>query len=163
MDGNEDEAMSTQDETLLRRLREVARTHAQVIPAQSVAAARAAFTWRTVDDELARLGYDSALESAELAGVRGTGPRLLTFEAPGVAIDLELSSGATGAQLQGQATGNVARLEIQRPDGAGNQPVEIDDTGSFRIRDIDPGVIRLRCLLGNGGAARIVSTEWVAI
>ena len=46
-----------------------------------VAGARAAWTWRTIDEELAELVFDSA---AELTGVRSEDTaRQLTFRAPG--------------------------------------------------------------------------------
>ena len=54
-----------------------------------LAAARAAIGWRTIDAELAELIADSAVDEPALL-VRGTAqPRTLTFEAPGLTIEIE--------------------------------------------------------------------------
>jgi hypothetical protein len=157
--------MPDTDDTLLDHLRQAARGHGDHVPAPSRAAARAAFTWRTVDDELARLGYDSTLDATG-GGVRGDGPRLLSFEAPGVAIDLEVTARGLARALLGQATGAIATLELQRPDGsaASTTTIDVDAHGAFAADAVDPGVVRLRCLLSEtAGGPRVVSTEWIAI
>jgi hypothetical protein len=156
--------MSVEDEEMLQTLRALASDRDEAMPPNARAAARAAFTWRTVDDELALLGYDSALDTDALAGVRGDGVRLLTFEAPGVAIDVEVSDGAGSRTLLGQASGSVTHLQLQRPDDAPSRGIDVDALGTFRADDVAPGVIRIRCLLDEtAGGPRIVSTEWVAI
>lgn len=154
--------MSEDDDVLLFSLRTIASGRAEAAPPMSRAAARAAFTWRRVDDELALLGYDSALEAT--TGVRG-GDRLLTFAAPGVTIDLEVVDVGGSRALVGQATGSVRTLEVQRPSTDGEDlSLTVDEHGGFRAEGVDPGVLRLRCLLDeNAGGPRIVSTEWVAI
>ena len=70
-------------------------------------AARAAFTWRTVDAELAELMRDSA-DAEEEAGallVRGGGgPRQLSFESPRLGIELEVvATGPRERRLDGPA------------------------------------------------------------
>src|SRR5258705_49296 len=70
--------------------------HMDPVPQLLSDGARAAFTWRTVDAELAELMRDSA-EAEEEAGslVRGGhGPRQLSFESPRLGIELEVT--ATG-------------------------------------------------------------------
>lgn len=56
------------------------------VPAGVVEAAKAVYTWRTLDAQLAALAYDSAKSGESLIGVRGGSaqPRSLAFEAPGV-------------------------------------------------------------------------------
>ena len=44
-------------------------------PAPVTAGAMAAFSWRTVDAELATLTYDFLLDDNALAGIRSDGPR----------------------------------------------------------------------------------------
>ena len=44
-------------------------------PATVTAGAMAAFSWRTIDAELATLTHDSLLDDDALAGVRSGGPR----------------------------------------------------------------------------------------
>ena len=72
MTGSEDELL----ELVGRALRA-----AEPVPDHVIAGARAAWTWRTIDEELAELVFDSA---AELTGVRSEDTaRQLTFRAPG--------------------------------------------------------------------------------
>src|SRR5688572_26855827 len=62
--------------------------HTDPVPEHVLAGARAAFTWRTIDAELAELVFDSA---SELTGVRSeTMSRQVTFQAPGVEIEVML-------------------------------------------------------------------------
>ena len=59
---------------------------AEPVPDHVVDGARAAWTWRTIDEELAELVFDSAVE---LTGVRSEDTaRQLTFRAPGVEIEV---------------------------------------------------------------------------
>ena len=56
------------------------------------AAARAAWTWRTIDAELAALVHDSTLDDQELVGVRGAATvRALSFAAGEHMIEVEVS------------------------------------------------------------------------
>ncbi len=159
--------MSDLDDTLEQELRFAATGRGDGVPPLTLAAARSAFTWRTVDDELARLGYDSALDSGALAGVRGDEARLLTFEAPDLAIDVEVSESVAGRSVLGQASGQIERLQLQRPERDRSADLDVDldvdATGSFRAEGLAPGPVRFRCLLATGGNPRIVSTEWVTI
>ena len=68
--------------------------NADPVPPAVLAAAKGTFTWRTIDSELAELVADSAdsLAGAVGAGVRGeTAPRLLTFEAAGLVVEVEVA------------------------------------------------------------------------
>src|SRR4051812_49598386 len=84
------------DEQLLQELRNV--LPADPVPPAVVAAARATFTWRSVDDELAALLSDSA--DLALTGVRGSGDRRLAFEAPQLVIEFVLLPRPRGSRLQ---------------------------------------------------------------
>ena len=69
------------------------------MPEHVLAAARGAFTWRTIDQELADLVFDSA---TELMGVRDHGgTRQLTFQAPGLEIEVMVADPDT-RRLVGQ-------------------------------------------------------------
>ena len=75
--------MTDKDATTEAELRAIF-SHVDPVPPLLDDAARAAFTWRTVDAELAELMRDSA-DASEEAGalVRGGGgPRQLSFESP---------------------------------------------------------------------------------
>ena len=71
------------DDALMDELRAVLAP--DPVPAAVLAAARATFTWRSVDEELAQLLSDSA--DLALTGVRGAGDRRLSFEAPQLVIE----------------------------------------------------------------------------
>src|SRR2546425_157833 len=84
---------TARDAPLLAELR-LASAAREPVPPRVLEAARAAYTWRLIDAELAELIADSALE-AQVAGVRGgvrgeQMPRLVTFEvAGGTTLELE--------------------------------------------------------------------------
>ena len=93
-------------------------------PADVVAAAKATFTWRTIDAELAELTFDSVADTDALAGVRGGGgPRALTFEHDDVVVEVEVSEHAAGRTLVGQVA--AAALGVDRgsqASGAATRP-----------------------------------------
>ena len=91
------------------------------VPAAVVEAARASFTWRSVDEELAELLSDSA--DLALTGVRGTGDRRLSFEAPQLVIEFVLVPGPRGSRLEGQlAPPGPARIEVRHGDRDDRDP-----------------------------------------
>ena len=72
--------MTPTDDQLLDLVGRALRT-AEPVPDRVVAGARAAWTWRTIDQELAELVFDSAVE---LTGVRSEDTaRQLTFQLRG--------------------------------------------------------------------------------
>lgn len=154
--------MTDAPDPLERALRE-ALAQLDPVPPHVVAAARAAYTWRTIDDELAALAFDSAAD-AELAGVRGSGPRALTFEVGEVVIDVEVVETADLRGVRGQVAGLAAPLpvlELQTPDRS--MPLALDDLGRFAAADVPPGPVRLRCTFATDTGRPPVSTEWVVL
>lgn len=156
----------TDDEDLMNELRSLFTRLDPVEPGM-VAQARSAYTWRTVDAELAELSFDSLLDR-ELAGsVRddGTatlGPRMLGFGAvvgdEDVAIEVEISPGPGDPVLIGQLLPAAAgTVELQRADGC-TSVVRADDLGRFRVEPVPAGPLRLRMR----HAGRIVQTTWVS-
>ena len=104
--------------------------------------------------ELAELTSDPA--SDQLAGVRGPhAPVLLTFEAPSLTVEVEVLETATARRLLGQlvppTTGEVEVLHR-----AGTTSVAADEVGRFRVDDVAPGPVSLRCSAGSG----VVQTDW---
>jgi hypothetical protein len=140
------------------RLRTLAN-RADPVPPSVIDAARAAFAWRTIDAELAELTYDSALEDRALAGVRGaSSPRRLTFESPGLTVEVEVGEGAV-PRLMGQlvpALGGTVELRH----AGGSLSLAVDELGRFAVEQIPAGPLSLRC---RAGADAAVETEWVAI
>lgn len=81
-------------------------------PPDVLRAARETFTWRTVDAELAALVHDSLLDDA--VGVRAAArSRILTFDADGLTIEVEVDGAPGGRRLLGQLVpGQVAEVEL---------------------------------------------------
>ncbi|MGY1617397.1 hypothetical protein ACI797_11725 [Geodermatophilus sp. SYSU D00691] len=120
-----------------------------------VAAAEAAFAWRTVDAELVALTHDSVAE--ERALVRGTvsGPRSLVFEGARLSVELEHTDEGLIGQIIPAVVGDVTALA---PDGELGRD-EVDELGCFRFDGRFAGLVRLRCRTQNG----TVVTDWVRL
>ncbi len=117
--------------------------------------ARAAFTWRTIDTELAELVFDSA---HELSGVRSEDVnRQVTFQAPGVEIEvMVIESGSR--RLVGQLVPPGA-VTVELVSGDTVQSATTDRLGRFTFDELAPGPVRLVVLDTEG--ERVVQTEWV--
>jgi hypothetical protein len=133
-------------------------------PDEVVTAAKEAWTWRTIDAELAALTYDSALDEEALAGVRGVATaRTLSFGDAQLLIEIELTAAGGGddlLRLEGQvAPPTAGAIVVERVDGHPALPLSTDDLGRFHADRLDPGVVRLR--LDHDG--RTLVTDWFAI
>jgi hypothetical protein len=138
---------------------------AEPVPAEVVAGAKAAWTWRTIDAELAALSYDSLLDDRALAGVRGTDTlRALSFEASGLLIEIEVADDGDRRSLTGQLVpgppGGAGELSIEWVDGRPPVSMAVDHVGRFAADRVPGGVVRLR--LGPADGPTTV-TAWVPI
>lgn len=144
-------------ETMLDLVRDAVQAH-DPVPAEVLTAARGSFTWLTIDAELAHLVEDSALEP--LAGVRGAGPRLLTFEAEESTVVVEVTATGDNRRMLGQLVSpRCADIEIRHPHGS--LTVQADDLGRFAVDVIPAGPVSLACRFPGGG--RQVVTSWVTV
>ena len=126
------------------------------MPAAVVEAARASFTWRSVDEELAELLSDSA--DLVLTGVRGTGDRRLSFEAPQLVIEFVLVPGPRGSRLEGQlAPPGPARIEVRH--GAETTEIDADEHGRFVLDGVRNGPLALRVLRDGDPPVRTPATS----
>ncbi len=146
------------DEQLLARLA-AALDASNPLPESVVEAAKATFTWRTIDAELASLVFDSAAE--ELAGVRNAeATRQMTFRTPGVEIELVVVS-ETSRRLVGQLVPpQTAEVTLHHEDDT--RVAQSDSLGRFTFHDVPTGSVRLTCKLADDDAAT-VQTEWTII
>lgn len=131
------------------------------VPPAVLEAARATFTWRTIDAELAELAFDSTFSDLALAGVRGgeLGPRLLTFEAPQLTVELEVSEVGDARRFVGQLVPpTAAELEIRHPSGA--TPVTADERGRFSADRIPAGPVSVRVVRSGHDP---VETDWITV
>lgn len=124
------------------------------VPAEWRQAARAAYTWRSVDQELLSLTYDSLLD-ADVA-VRGDGDgRTLEFAGGGLTLEVELAGGRVRGQLASPVAGEVT---VERADG-GRRSITTDESGFFSLEGEHRGLVRFSVRTGE---TELV-TEWVAL
>ena len=139
--------MTDHDATTEAELRAIF-SHLDPVPELLDDAARTAFTWRTVDAELADLMRDSAEEEAGALVRSGGGPRQLSFESPKLGIELEVvATGPRERRLDGQLLPPAAvTVTVERP---GEDPVSVqaDELGRFSLDGLRAGVMRLHVIL----------------
>ena len=156
-----DDTNITDDEQLIAELRRIAGL-ADPVPERVLNAARGSFAWRTIDAELAELAYDSALD-AEAALVRSSGDRrLLTFEAPEVAltVELEVVEVAGERRLEGQLV-PPQRATVEVRHQGGTVMAEADELGLFSAAGLEHGPVSLVFRLHDQAGA--IVTDWHVI
>jgi len=131
---------------------------ADPVPPAVVEAARAAYTWRTLDAELAELTADSAMAGA---GVRSSSaPRLLTFEGPGVEVEVEIAESGSTRRLSGQLV-PIGPAQVTVRWSGGSREVAADDLGRFAVEAVPAGSVSLLVL--RAGAAQPIVTSWISV
>jgi hypothetical protein len=132
--------MTDHDDRELLSLLARALAGAEPVPARSSEAARAVFTWRTIDIELLEIGFDSAVD--EPAGVRGADAtvRVVRFGAGQVEVEIDVVDGAVHGQVLGPLPASV---RLERPDGTGSA-VMADELGQFSFEGVEGGPVRFR-------------------
>ncbi len=146
-----------EDDALLAELGEVLGERIGPPPPELVAGAKGLFTWRTIDAELAVLTYDSLLDT-EPSGVRSAVglPRVLTFEAGALTVELEVESSTRGRRLSGQLV-PAAAAEVEIHAGEVVARVEADAFGRFAAPLPDrPGRVEVRVRPVAGGPTAAV-------
>jgi hypothetical protein len=145
------------DEQLLALLKE-ALQDSRAVPSDFIEAGKNAYAWHGVDDELAQLSYDSERDRDAVAGVRAEAAsiRALTFTAPHLTIELEVSEDALLGQVVPTSEGTV---EVQSRTGV-IATVPVDEVGCFPITPIPPSPFRLRCRTVDGDS---VVTGWITL
>lgn len=123
-------------------------------------AAKAALTWRTIDQELDRLTMSSDSELLAAAAVRGAGTapsRIVEFHGDSFDLELEIGDESLIGQVYPAQLGQVTLLTA-----AGlSIPTPVDDVGCFLFDRPAAGPFRLRCDIGDGGLG--VVTEWITL
>lgn len=150
------------DDELERELRTVAAA-IDPVPSILLRAAVDAFTWRTVDAELAELAFDSLVDQDEAALVRGAGQaRLLSFETSDITIEVEVTEAGPSRRLIGQlAPGREANVDIRQAREVIS--VRTDELGRFTVDAVPAGPISLRCSTAEQAGGRTIVTDWVSI
>jgi hypothetical protein len=134
------------------------------IPPEWREAAKAAYTWRTVDEELLALVHDSAADG--VAAVRGDAEaRTLAFSGGGLTLEVELAD----RRIQGQLDAEPDALGVVGMDATGEVTFEhvdgrtrsatTDETGFFTLAGEDHGLVRFAV---RAAGTRLV-TEWIVL
>lgn len=128
------------DEALLADLTEATR---EVMPLSARIAehARGALAWRTVDADLMPASFDSATEGVGSSRAGDGAARVLVFECPPLAIEVELQVDRIVGQLLPPA---AADLILESAAGAVVRGVA-DEFGFFVLAEVPQGSVRLQC------------------
>jgi hypothetical protein len=131
--------------------------HADPVPISVTEAGKSAFTWLTIDAELAELVFDSARD--ELVGVRSEtlAERQLTFQSPTVEIEIMLVGDTR--HLVGQLV-PAQGAEVTLMTGLASTAVTTDDLGRFDFKGVEPGRIRLQIRTAGGPS---ITTQWFEV
>jgi len=127
------------------------------VPQPMVSAAKDAYTWRTIDAELAVLSADSA-DDLEAVGARGGGStavRALSFEAPSLTIEVDIGPEGLLGQFVPPQSGTVQPRTRTRLLAT----VPVDDLGRFSVLSGPLAPFRLYCETSTG--IRVL-TDWVS-
>ena len=141
------------DDELAAELR-AAVAEADLVTDRQREAGRAAFTWRTVDAELAELLHDSALDSAAVRGA-GDAARTLSFASGELTLEVEIDDDTLIGQVVGHAARSVVLQRADTPD----QTLEVDQAGFFRAAGVESGPVRFVVEAGDW----TLTSPWVAI
>lgn len=143
------------DEELMRELR--AALQESPVDESVIAAAQAAFTWRTVDAELEILSLlDSPHNEGALVRDSGRDSRhVLAFHGERLSVEIEIDEAGIVGQLTPQHPGQVS---LVGPDGP-RTTAQTDEVGCFSFPPPEPGPVRLECRVGPDHFI----TDWVTI
>jgi hypothetical protein len=124
------------------------------VPARLAEQARAAFAWRTIDQELAELQFDSLVGSDLVVRSTSTAVAHLSFVMVDTSIEVDLS----GDAIDGQVVPAVELVVLQLPSG---EQVELscDEHGQFSTPVPRSGPVRL---LARRPGLDVV-TEWFTV
>jgi extradiol dioxygenase family protein len=146
------------DEGVMRALAE-ALAPAEGVDARMLGAAKAAFSWRTVDAEIEMLSvtYDSVMEPVALfRGAADEPSRMLIFDSPNSTLELQVGTEV----LMGQVVPpEHLVITLESPRGVVAE-TETDGAGVFLLRRQSWGPSRLRWRSGPGAVSELV-TDWV--
>lgn len=119
--------------------------------------ARALFTWRDVDAELAEMTYDSVDESLP-SGVRSTATaRMVSFHVEGWTIDLEYDPIA--AHVVGRVSPD-SRFKVELHMGGARIASESDASGRFAFEEVQGGPVSLVFRFDDGS---VIKTSWIVL
>jgi hypothetical protein len=145
----------TDDDELMSELR---RIGAQVdpVPELVVDNARAALLTRRIDEELAELLLDSAVESGQVRGDQER-LRLLSFQLAELSLEVQVEYAGEQVSLRGLVDGMAGEIDLEA--GGEHRTMPIDADGEFTAQ-LPRGAARFRLRAHDG---RFVTTSWVLL
>jgi hypothetical protein len=147
------------DDELFLQLRDAVGERRQIAD-RMLEAAKGAYTWRTVDEELERLAlsYDSSVDD-DLAMVRGTtiaSARTLIFTGDTFMVDVEVGAEVLMGQMV--PAQKCCRVTLMTSQGWFAE-TEADDAGFFLLARPGLGPVRLQCQADD---SKLI-TDWVVL
>lgn len=141
------------DDMLLDDLRHALAGSRSPAAEQMAAGARAAFSFLTMDEELAALSYDSLQDSGLVgAGRAPTAARTVVFESGTVSVEMDITDEGIVGQV---IPSDGARVSAEAPDGTRTE-IATDELGCFTLPT--PGRSAVRLHVSVAGASAV--TEW---
>jgi len=120
--------------------------------------AKAAYAWRTVDEELELLTLTFDSSTAQGVLVRRPShmaPRTVLFEGTDFSVELEVADGTITGQIIPPQCGHVSLISPEGP----LAETDTDDAGCFQLLAPSGGPVRLRCDEPEGS----LITEWTIL
>jgi hypothetical protein len=143
------------DDQLMAAVKEAFRAE-RAVPRDFVQAGQAAFTWRSIDAELAALTFDSATETVAAVRSAEASPRFLTFSAADLTIELEIGPDEIIGQIVPPQPGHADAC----PAHGAALSAAIDEIGCFIIQPRPASPFRLHCHADSGIS---VLTTWITL
>ena len=144
------------DDQILARLR-AGLAQSEPAPPDLRDFASAAFTWGSIDAELASLDYDSVEEEIP-AGVRSTATaRMLSFQAGQWMLDIEFDP------VSGRLLGHIspqASYTVELHTSGALFSVESDEVGRFEANGVAPGPLSMVLRFAD---RLTIKTQWVVL
>lgn len=132
-------------------------------PGWLIELARLSHGLRDLDLSVAEVVADSQTERpavAVRAVTTSTEPRLLTVEADGLLLDLQVGDGPDGPEVAGQLVpGAPATVELRQP-GRPTLTVRADPAGRFTATGLAPGPLALVCRWDRTG---VLLSPWLLV
>jgi hypothetical protein len=155
---SEASGLTRDDIQLLAEIREL-YDEIDPMPPEVVAAAKASLVWRDVDAIVAEIIEDTALTGT--TGVRSApgGPRLVTFEAEQLTVEVEVTASGDHRRVLGQLVPPAsATVTVRWPDGS--RSAEADELGRFAVEGVPSGPVSIVCAAPDTAP---VATSWLTI
>lgn len=147
---------SREERELLGRLR-AGLDDTDPVPSDVTEFARAAFTWRSIDAELAELDFDSVDEDMP-TGVRSSATaRMVSFQAGQWMLDVEYDD-TTGRLMGHISPESTYTLELHTAGALFS--TESDERGRFEAEGIERGPVSLVLRFPDG---QTIKTQWVVL